>query len=115
MATPGKLLREWRKKSTFDVHELQNLLYTDEVVVFKNQVWDTLAKDPLFSDPDNELTLDEKRELNFRRLKRLVEYDFLNYDEMMACPLKMPALVSCLLPFDTGLIISRQLSLEVTS
>ena len=115
MATPGKLLQEWRKKSTFDVPALQNLLYTDEIVEFKNQVWDTLAKDPLFSDPNKELTLNEKRELKFRRLKRLAEYEFMSYDLMMSSPLKMPAFIAALLPFDGGLIASHLVTLMVAT
>ena len=86
----------------------------DEVVEFKNQVWDTLAKDPLFSDSNKELTLNEKRELSFKRLKRLAEYEFISYD-LMSSPLKMPALISTLLPFDAGLMSTQQLMSTVTS
>ena len=109
MAAPGKLLQEWRKKSTFDVRALQNLLYTDEIVEFKNQVFDTLAKDPLFSDPDKELTLSEKRELSLKRLKRLAEYEFISYDLMTSSPLKISAFISILLPFDSGLMSTQQI------
>ena len=114
MAAPGKLLQEWRKKSTFDVRALQNLLYTDEIVEFKNQVFDTLAKDPLFSDPDKELTLSEKKELSLKRLKRLAEYEFISYDLMTSSPLKIAAFISILLPFDSGLMSTQQSISTVT-
>ena len=108
-------LQEWRDRATFDVAALRNLLYTEEVVEFKNQVWDTLAKDPLFSSPNGELTLNETRELSFKRLKRFIEYQFLSDESIIECPLKGPALVAAFLPFDTSTIISWQLTSEVYS
>ena len=107
-------LQEWRLKCTFDVDALRNLLYTEEVVAFRSSVWETLSKDPLFSDPDRELTLNEKRELSFKRLKRLVEYEFLTDEDLLMCPMKQPAFVGALLPFDTSIPISWQLSSEVS-
>ncbi len=115
MATSSNPLDEWRKKSTFDVTLFKNFLYTEEVVEFKNQIWGTLAKDPLFSFPEKELTLDETRELAFKRLKRMMEYRFITDDMIVQCPLKIPALTSSLIPFDTGMIISWQLNSEVSS
>lgn len=108
-------LQEWRLKSTFDVNELRNYLLTEEVASFQVSVWETLARDPLFSDPDGELTLDEKRKLAFKRLKRLVEYEFLTDEDVMLCPMKTPAFTAALLPFDSALPISWQLSNEVCS
>ena len=106
-------LEEWRKKASFGVKALQDLLFTKEVVDFKNLVWDTLAKDPLFSIPSQELTLNEERELSFRRTKRLVEYRFLTDDMVLECPAKKVALVSALIPLDVGSIMNWQLSTEV--
>ena len=106
-------LQKWRLKATFDVPALRNHLFTEEVVEFKNQVWDTIAKDPLFSEPDGELSLVQKRELAFRRLKRLVEYEFVTDEVLMECPRKAPAFLSALLSFDTGMLVSWQLSVEV--
>lgn len=100
----------WRKKASFEVRALQDLLYTEEIVDFKNQVWDTLAKDPLFSIPRKELALNEKRELSFKRTKRLMEYRFLSNS---MSPAKRLALGVALLPLDAGAILSWQLSTEV--
>ena len=104
-------LDKWRKKASFVVRELQDFLYTAEVVELKNRVWDTLAKDPLFSIPNKELTLIEKRELSFRRTKRLVEYGFLGSD--ITNPLKKVAVVAAVLPLDVGSVIHYKISIEV--
>lgn len=66
----------YRKKATFDVDALRILLDGQEAVETMYQVWDTLAKDPLFVLRQEELTLDQQRELAFKRVKRLVEYGF---------------------------------------
>ena len=106
-------LDEWRLKRTFDIAALRDHLEGEEVAAFKQQVWDTLGKDPLFSDPNGELSLDGKRELAFKRMKRIVEYEFLTDEEIMQCPPKVNALVSALTAFDTGANIGLQLSREV--
>lgn len=106
-------LQKWRLKCTFDVSALRSQLFTEEVVEFKNQVWDTLIKDPLFSDPNEELSLVQKRELALKRLRRLVEYEFVTDEDLVQCPLKSPAFSDALLPFDTGMLVSWNLSTEV--
>lgn len=108
-------LQQWRLKSTFDVSKLRNILFTEEIVEFKNQIWQTLAKDPLFSEPDGEVTLKEKRELCIKRMKRLVEYQFVTDEMLVGCPMKASALLSALLSFDISPVISLQLSNEVLS
>ncbi len=113
MAASSNPLQAWRERATFDVEALQNFVFTEEIVKFKKEIWDTLAKDPLFAEPNKELALHEKRELSFKRLKRLVEYEFLTDEEILTCPLKTPALTTALLPFDTSTVISWQLNNEV--
>ncbi len=107
------LLQQWRLRCTFDVPALRNHFFTEEVVEFKEQIWNTLANDPLFSDPDEELCLNQKRELCLKRMKRLVEYEFLNDETLILCPLKAPGFYSALLTLDPGMFISWQLSTEV--
>lgn len=85
----------------------------EEVASFKQQVWDTLGKDPLFSDPNGEASLDVKKEIAFKRMKRLVEYEFLTDEAIMQCPSKLNALTSALIAFDTGMTVSMQLSTRV--
>ena len=115
MASESDPLEKWRLRSTFQVGALRNWLYTEEVVEFKNQVWGTLAKDPLFSDPDGRQlqTLHQKRELAFRRTKRLMEYNFLSDDTIMRNPLAVLGFIAALLPFNSAMLISWQLSASV--
>jgi len=111
MANP---LDVWRKKATFDVRALKNHLYTEEIVEYTEEIWSTLARDPLFAIPKKDLTLDEERELSFKRSKRLVEYEFLTDEMTFDNPRKKLAFVSALLILDVGAIISLQLSAEVS-
>lgn len=85
----------------------------EEVVQFMHRIWDTFAKDPLFANPHQELTLDQKRHLNFARLKRLHEYNFLTDDELVACPMKALALQNALLSYDGSLLPAYSLNAEV--
>ena len=92
-------LEAYRKKATFDVHELRILLDTEEAVELKYQIWDTLAKEPLFASPGQELLVDQLQELNFKRVKRLAEYDFPSLDS----PAKQVAFLTALYAYDLGL------------
>ncbi len=58
------------------------------MIAFQDKVWNTMKKDPLFRQPllELELTREEMRELAFRQVKRLIEYQFLTNEEMMANP-----------------------------
>ena len=92
-------LEGYRKKATFDVHKLRNLLDDEEAVELKYQIWDTLAKDPLFASPEKELLIEQLQELNFKRMKHLIEYDFPSLDS----PAKQIGFLAALIAYDPGL------------
>ena len=110
MANP---LDQWRKRASFDVRALKNFIYTEEIVEYTEEIWKTLATDPVFAIPQKDLTLNEERELSFMRSKRLMEYQFLTDEMTFQNPRKKNAFVSALLVVDVGAIISLQLSAEV--
>ena len=106
-------LDAYRKKATFDTETLRNLLYGEELVQYKYQVWETLGNDPLFATPSAELTFDQKRELTFQRAKRLYEYDFLSEDVFLTYPMKICALQMALQSLDGSLLPTYTLNTEV--
>ena len=71
-------LNEYRKRCTFNVRALAVLIDGgQELREFKESVWETLRKDPLFSRfPQEDLTVEEQRKITFKRLYRLQEYSF---------------------------------------
>ena len=95
----------YRRKATFDVEALRNLLFEEELLQFKYQIWETLAKDPLFATPRKELSLDEKRKLSFERFKRINEYNFLPEEEFLASPLKKLAFYMAISLFDKSVLL----------
>ena len=78
------------------------------------QIWDTLERDPLFAHQNVDLTLDQKRELAFKRAKRVFEYDFLPPTEAMQNPAKQLAFSTAVQMYDmsTGAVfgLSRSVS-----
>ena len=110
----GNPLDVYRRKASFSVEELRNLLDGEELVEFRERIWATMARDPLFAPPQEELSLDQQRRLNFARVKRVIEYDFLPADELMQSPMKSSALTLSLWAFDSGLMTLYGLSRGVS-
>ena len=107
-------LDTYRKKASFDADRMKSLLYGEDVIQYKQSVWSTLIKDPLFSSSTAELSVDQKRELTFKRLKRLVEYDFLPDNELFEHPERAIALTGALVVFDPSLLVSHRLHYQVS-
>ena len=114
--TEGKMsLDEYRKRCTFNVRALTELIDGGrEVREFKESVWETLRKDPLFSrSPQQDLTLDEERKITFERAKRLREYQFITNEELMACPYKIRALYDAIGCYCTNVLLVNSLQEQV--
>lgn len=91
--------------------DLVGLVYTSSST--HPQVWETLEKDPLFAHQNVDLTLDKQRELSFKRVKRLHEYDFVPEDEMMSNPAKFYALARAVQMYDVSVFTTYGLSTTV--
>ena len=106
-------LDEWRQRSKFNPSALEAYVFDPEVVEFKHHIWEALHNDPLFGDPDQGLSLEEKRELTFRRMTKLLQYNFLGDEVIMECPGKFLAFSEALQAFDGSLLPVYSLHMEV--
>lgn len=96
---PGPL-DEYRKKASFDWRKLKLFLEGEERIryevsfdilqlrlvlepfAFQNQIYGIMAKDPIFSRPPTTPSLEENRNLTFKRLRRLHEYGIVCHNEV---------------------------------
>lgn len=109
---PEGPLTEYRRRATFDWRKMKILLDGEDVVAFKAKVWNILEKDLLFNRaPWEELTRDEYRKLTFLRMRKLIEYDFLNEEDFILNPNLAPAVSQCF-SFDWSLIMKKFMSYE---
>ena len=109
-------LDEYREKCTFNVRALTELIDGgQELRGLKERVWETLRKDPLFSrsPPQLDLTLEEQRTINFKRVKRLEEYAFVTKEELMACPNKARAFNDAIMCYSPSLFAVTTLHKQV--
>ena len=79
-----------------------------------SKIWDTLEGDPLFAHQNVDLTLDQKRELAFKRTKRLFEYDILPPTEAVQNPGKQLAFNTAIQMYDTSFSAVFNLSRSVS-
>ncbi|XP_041638400.1 peroxisomal acyl-coenzyme A oxidase 3 [Cheilinus undulatus] len=98
---PSGPLDVYRKKASFNWKEMLLFLEGEDIIKFKNLLFQTLENDPLFARrPGEDVPLEKMRELTFLRVKKLFSYDILPDDEAMANPLKAVALTNCLGMYD---------------
>lgn len=110
---PQGPLSEYRRRASFDWRKMKILLDSEEVVVFKAKVWEVLEKDSLFNRvPWEELTRDEYRKLTFLRIRRLIEFDFLNEEDFIMSPNLAPAVSQCIGQIDWSLAMKKFMSHE---
>ena len=108
----------YRKKASFDWFELKVFMEGGEDVVrFKQNIWQTLEKDPLFDRKnDIRLSFSERRELTMKRCNRLVDHDFISDDVIMANPLFAQACIDAVGAYDWSLsakyLLNRQVSFK---
>ncbi|XP_068679915.1 peroxisomal acyl-coenzyme A oxidase 3-like [Montipora foliosa] len=92
----------FREKASFDWLQMKIFVEGGENVVrFKQNIWKVLEKDSLFDRTnDIKLSLSEGRKLAMKRCNRLVEYNFISDDVIMANPLLAQAFVDALGAYD---------------
>ncbi|XP_070572098.1 peroxisomal acyl-coenzyme A oxidase 3-like [Ptychodera flava] len=103
----------YRQKASFDWKAMTMFLEGEDILRFQNYVFDTLEKDPLFARPLEDLSLEQKREITFLRMKRLTEYDFVPDSELMANPMKYPHLGNLLIMYDPSLATKSLLNKQL--
>uniref|UniRef100_A0A8C2CGG0 Acyl-coenzyme A oxidase n=1 Tax=Cyprinus carpio TaxID=7962 RepID=A0A8C2CGG0_CYPCA len=113
---PSGPLDIYRKKASFSWKEMLRFLEGDEIIAFKQHVFRTLESDPLFArQPGEDIPVEQKRELAFRRCKQLFKYDFVTRDDVMQNPWKMTILNDCLGMYDWSLGAKYFLNKGVTT
>jgi hypothetical protein len=105
-------LDRYRQRASFSVPALRNYLFGEELAKFELQVCETLERDPLFAHQDVDLTLDQKRELMYKRAKRIYEYGFLSeYEDIN----KLNAFIRALQMYDMSLLGCYNLSASLVA
>ena len=92
----------YRKQASFDWFQMKVFIDGGEDVVrFKQNIWKTLEKDPLFDRTnDSKLSFDERRRLTMKRCIRLAEYNFLTDNQVMGNPMLAQAINDTLGAYD---------------
>ncbi|XP_029447621.1 peroxisomal acyl-coenzyme A oxidase 3 [Rhinatrema bivittatum] len=111
---PKGPLSVYREKSSFCWKELAVFLDGEDIILFRKIIFTALENDPLFArHTEGDLSLEKYRELTFLRCKRIMEYDFLTQEELMAQPLKLLVLWNCLAMYDMSLLVKYLLNSQV--
>ncbi|XP_028285473.1 peroxisomal acyl-coenzyme A oxidase 3 [Parambassis ranga] len=102
---PSGPLDHYRKKASFNWKDMLIFIDGEEILQFKQQVFETLENDPVFARrPGEDIPLKRMRELTFLRVKQLFCYNFLPKEDVMANPWKTVVLTDCLGMYDWALV-----------
>uniref|UniRef100_A0A3B4A3J0 Acyl-coenzyme A oxidase n=1 Tax=Periophthalmus magnuspinnatus TaxID=409849 RepID=A0A3B4A3J0_9GOBI len=101
---PSGPLDIYRSKASFNWKDMLRFIDGDDIVIFKQKVFQTLENDPVFARlPGEDVPLEKMRELTFLRVKQLFCYDLLPDDEFYSNPWKYIILNDCLGMYDWAL------------
>ena len=120
-AFPPGPLDNYRKQASFDWFQMKVFIDGGEDVVrFKQSLWNTLEKDPLFDRTnDSKLSFDERRQLTMKRCIRVAEYNFLTDYQVMGNPMLAQAFNDTLGAYDWSLsakyLLNRTVSVLIVS
>ncbi|XP_036902383.1 peroxisomal acyl-coenzyme A oxidase 3 isoform X2 [Sturnira hondurensis] len=107
---PSGPLHVYRARASFNWKELALFLEDEDILRLKKTIFSALENDPLFTHPRGcDLSMEQYRELTFRRCKRIFEYDFSLPGDLLQNPLKALVLVNCLGMYDWSLAIKVML------
>ena len=113
---PAGPLDVYRKQATFNCNEMKVFLDGGEdLVEFKEEIWRTIEKDPLFRrDDDYKLSFDELRRITMKRCQKVFEYNFLTEDDVLSNPMKAQVFVDALGAYDWSTSAKYMLNRTVT-
>ncbi len=81
-------LDDYRKRATFDWRSFRVKYHTEEILALKMRIWRYLEQEPLFAHDVLDGGLARDREVTFKRVKKMVEMNFVPFEEAMMNPLK---------------------------
>ncbi|KAJ3585758.1 hypothetical protein NHX12_014477 [Muraenolepis orangiensis] len=108
---PRGPLDMYRERASFNWKEMVVFVEGEENLEFKQHIFTTLENDPLFARQAGEdLSVEKKREITFRRVKQLFRYNFVDEERIMENPWKMVVFTDCLSMYDSSLLVKYSLS-----
>ena len=75
-------------------------------------IWTHLATDPVFAQQSKDVTLEEKRWVTFKKVKRLIELDFVPFEVAMSEPEKSMAWVGAVGMYDWSVAARKMLLID---
>lgn len=88
---PRGPLDQYRARATFSWKEMKAFLDPPEVIAHKNRLYQLMESDPDFHRPEGTLSLEEERNVTFKRIKKILTSRFNNDEDMYLDYRKAPA------------------------
>uniref|UniRef100_A0A8C5BQS7 Acyl-coenzyme A oxidase n=1 Tax=Gadus morhua TaxID=8049 RepID=A0A8C5BQS7_GADMO len=98
----------YRQRASFNWKEMVLFLEGEDLLELKRLIFTTLENDPVFARQAGEdLSVEKKRELTFRRVKQLFRYNFVDEEKMMENPYMMCVFSDCLSMYDPAVLLNK--------
>ncbi|XP_065197158.1 peroxisomal acyl-coenzyme A oxidase 3-like [Sycon ciliatum] len=108
-----ELINQYRRMGSFDPYRLWRFMQGEDIADYCEVIWDVFRRDPIFQEPSHSLSREELQELTLRRTKRLLEYDFINEQDIMSNPMKANAINIVISQFDFALMAKFILNFQM--
>ncbi|XP_037791071.1 peroxisomal acyl-coenzyme A oxidase 3-like [Penaeus monodon] len=89
---PSGPLDQHRSRATFNWKVMKAYLDPPYIIQLMDKACKFLENDPVFQHRDGDMTLEEERQITYKRVRRLMSHEFVDEDEIMYDYKKAPAL-----------------------
>ncbi|CAF2092526.1 unnamed protein product [Rotaria magnacalcarata] len=96
------MLDEYRSRASFSVERMRNIFEDEPSQAYRTKIWSILNSNPIFHQPQYPLSIDEYRQLTYRRYHELSKLNLLTDEELFENPRYKIILEQCLTMYDSS-------------
>ncbi|UJR08223.1 hypothetical protein I4U23_012496 [Adineta vaga] len=96
------MLDEYRNRASFSLERMRTIFDDESSQIYRTKLWSILHSQTIFHQPKYPLSIDEYKQLTYRRCKELIRLNLLTEDELYENPRRKIILEQCLTMYDSS-------------
>ncbi|XP_041977418.1 peroxisomal acyl-coenzyme A oxidase 3-like isoform X2 [Aricia agestis] len=110
---PSGPLDVYRKNASFDWRKIKMAYESASTIKLKHDIWKFMESNPLFQHSERDLSLDEIRHINVKRMYAIFNENFIPYERIVEDPRLYQAKTEALFMYDSSLSVKISLTFRM--